>query len=157
MKTLEERFIEKIDKDGPGGCWIWKASRQTAGYGQFSVNRGGRWKPYGAHRASWEIHHGPIPDGFLVCHTCDVPLCVNPGHLFLGTQAENLADMSAKGRRNAPRGERAAGAKLTDDDVRDIRSMLSLGAHTQKQISEMYDVTDSCISRVKTGARWSHI
>lgn len=93
-RDLSERFWEKVEKTE--GCWLWTASTRN-GYGQIAL--GGRGNPVlYAHRVSYEMHHGPIPDGLVVMHTCDVRSCVRPDHLTVGTQAENLADMVAKGR-----------------------------------------------------------
>lgn len=157
MKTLEERFFAKVDKHAPNGCWTWTASRYTSGYGQFGDNRDGVWKPYGAHRISWEIHQGPIPDGMVVCHTCDIKLCVNPDHLFLGTQAENLADMVAKGRTNGPKGERSGLAKLDTAKVLAIRKLLKQGRLTQRQIGAMFDIDNSTVCCINTRKTWTHI
>lgn len=96
-RPLAQRFAEKYRIDPASGCWLWAASIFKSGYGQAHVygsNSGGR-----AHRISWLLHNGPIPDGMQVLHKCDVKHCVNPDHLFLGTQFDNMQDMDQKGRR----------------------------------------------------------
>lgn len=109
---VAQRFWSKVDKNGPiashapglGQCWIWTGST-SEGYGQINVG-GGDGRHDWAHRVSWEIHHGPIPDGLWVLHRCDNPSCVRPDHLFLGTVADNNRDMIAKGRHRSPSGHR---------------------------------------------------
>ena len=99
MKTFEGRFWEKVDRQGPHACWEWLAYRNAGGYGQLTVHG----RSCHAHRVAWELTHGPILRGahnhdICVLHTCDNPGCVNPAHLFLGSQAVNVEDMNAKGR-----------------------------------------------------------
>lgn len=101
-RHLHERFWEKVNVNAPGGCWEWTGSRTMAGRGYGTIGIGGRSTL--AHRVSWEIKNGPIPDGpghhgVCVLHRCDNPPCVRPDHLFLGTQKDNVEDMDTKGRR----------------------------------------------------------
>lgn len=91
------RFWRRVSKS-PNGCWMWKGSKDGGGYGTISTARGSA--PAKAHRLSWEMRNGPIPPGQFVCHHCDTPACVNPDHLFLGTQKDNMRDCSRKGRVN---------------------------------------------------------
>ncbi|RPJ19493.1 MAG: HNH endonuclease, partial [Planctomycetaceae bacterium] len=118
-RALAERFWEKVRKTD--GCWEWTAFL-VHGYGQFQRSRA--IGPQRAHRVSWELHNGPIPAGMCVCHRCDNRRCVRPDHLFLGTYADNSADMIRKGR--ARKGSRPGQAnhmsKLTDADVARIRT-----------------------------------
>jgi len=100
-RPWQQRFWNYVDKNGANGCWVWTASRHRFGYGllvkeQSTTKKRGRHRT--AHRLSWELHNGAIPKGLSVLHHCDNPPCVNPAHLFLGTQADNNRDMFAKGR-----------------------------------------------------------
>ena len=153
MKTTEERFWEKVDKSGE--CWEWTACKVRNGYGQFKLDG----RPQQAHRVSWRLAHGDIPQGegyhgTCVCHTCDNPSCVRPDHLFLGTNADNLQDMAEKGRSTL--GSLHPNAKLTEEDIPLIREYLRYGC-TQKYIGSLFGVRSNQISRINTGKSWSHI
>lgn len=108
-KTIEDRFWAKVDRGD--GCWRWTAGCDSSGYGSLKTGQ----TKVSAHRLSWQLHHGPVPPGQNVLHRCDNPRCVRPSHLFLGTQADNIADMLAKGRgcfdRMSPAERRACAAK----------------------------------------------
>lgn len=147
-KTLPERFFEKIviGKD----CWFWIGCRNNRGYGVISI--GGR--PHLASRLSWEIHRGKIPKNICVLHKCDVPCCVNPNHLFLGTPMENSKDMLNKGR--FPCGEEHWGAKLTAKAVKLIKVDRQSGLSYSK-IAARYGVSYETIRDVCIGATWSHV
>lgn len=111
----DERFWARVPRMG-AGCWEWQGHRGSAGHGQFAPTRSGHVY---AHRYSWAFHYGPIPSGMVVRHRCDNPPCVNPEHLILGTQAENIRDAALRGR--TARGERGGMAKLTNAQVAEIR------------------------------------
>lgn len=122
----------------------------AVGYGYFSF--GGR-DGY-AHRFSWELHNGALPEGACVLHKCDVRMCVNPDHLFLGTRTDNQADAARKGR--MPRGARHWNAKLTSEDVVEIERMLRSGM-SHAQIASHYDVCRQTVSSIKAKRLWRHV
>lgn len=131
------------------GCWIWTKSLMKSGYGSITIGR----KTFLAHRVSWECARGPVPEDKCVLHRCDVRACVNPDHLFLGTKADNHADMVAKGRAKPAKGENAGNAKLTDQDVREIR----LSTDTHRKIAEQFGIAHSGVTRIKNRKIWAHI
>lgn len=130
-----------------GGCWLWTGHKARFGHGILLIDG----KKRGAHRVSWIAHHGPIPDGMCVCHRCDVPACVNPDHLFLGTVKENFDDMRAKNRQ--PFGERSGRAKLTEGDVRLIR----MDTRAQKDIAGEFGITGTLVRKIKNREIWKHV
>jgi hypothetical protein len=143
------RFWAKVDRNGTGGCWLWTAGRIGNGYGQFSVGGRRQRRPVYAHRFSWSVTRGPIPDGLFVCHACDVRLCVNPSHLFLGTHTDNMADARAKRRLSVPRPGRQ---KVTDRQLSEIAEQALRGV-PQNVIAERYNLSPAYICLLLKGER----
>lgn len=167
MKTAEARFWEKVQRAEGGACWEWTACLFTnSGYGCFLYER----KLQGAHRVSWNLAHGPIPDGLWVLHKCDNRKCVRPDHLFLGTPTDNVRDMFAKGRAVPPAGDahwfrRKAGAqrgannfnaRLDESAVATIKSTLAEGVPIGP-LARQYGVTAPTISLILSGQNWPHV
>ncbi len=132
-------------------CILWTGARQTDGYGSRKVN-GKTWL---AHRWAWTVKNGPIPKGLIVCHSCDNPPCCNPDHLSLGTDADNKRDSVAKGRHRWPvfLGEHHPAAALTAEQVRMIRS----DKRSQRLIAAAYGISQSHVSDIRAGKKWSHL
>ena len=136
------------------GCWIWMRCLNDSGYGK--VWSSNARKVVRAHRVSWELHNGEIPAGLNVLHRCDVPCCVNPHHLFLGTQQENARDMTAKGRAFVPPpqiGEKHGCAKLSEKAVRAIR----LDGRSNQKIAVDYGINKNTVQKIKARATWRHL
>ena len=150
--SLMSSFWSRVSKpNGEDGCWEWTGSRKPSGYGGFALR--GQWEA--AHRASWKIHRGDIPDGLHVLHRCDNRRCVNPSHLFLGTHEDNMADCVAKGR--TVRGERKPSAKLTEDDVRAIRSAYVPWKNGVYRLAAEYGVSPGTVTAIVKRRKWAHV
>lgn len=153
-KSITERFEDKVTRIPESGCWIWMARINACGYGTLKVDK----RSTLAHRISHELFIGPIPSGLCVLHDCDIPACVNPDHLKAGDMMENTHDMIRKGRdwRGIPKlGEAHATAKLTEEKVQNIRANpLKL---KQRELAEMYGVTQSTIWAIRVRKTWAHI
>lgn len=154
-----ERFWSKVNRRGPDECWEWTAKHRNSGYGVISVGgRGGRmWL---AHRYSWYLTNGPIPKmkgahGAVVRHKCDNRLCVNPAHLEIGTQADNVRDMDRRGGRvnKPPRGSRHGNAKFTEDDVLYMRA----SHKSNDQIAREFDCNPGTVKNIRARRSWKHI
>ncbi len=146
-KTVEERLFSRVEKTDT--CWIWNGSTDRKGYGRIMVDN----KPRLAHRVSYEIRFGTVTDGIFVCHSCDNPSCINPDHLWLGTNRDNAFDMIEKGRWKKPPtmpGEANPLAKLTRDAVTEIRAVKG----NTKALAQKYGVSITAIKRARTGAGW---
>lgn len=167
-KTLAERFWMKVDQDGPvvrpelGPCWLWTGSVLTGpGYGCIRDEDG---KTITAHLASWMIHDRERPEpGIELCHRCDVRTCVNIDHLFSGTHHENMADAVSKGRmvqQYAPerlaRGSAHRQAKLTEDQVREIRALAANG-QSLRSIAASFGVSDTMVGYIVRRRFWRHV
>lgn len=153
IKTDEERFWERIIKTE--SCWLWTGHKVRKGYGGVSF----RGKDMRAHRVSWIIHNGEIPDGLHVCHKCDNPACVNPDHLWLGTNHENRLDSMRKGRTHGGRflGVLHPSHKLTEEDVLEIRFLYSSGSYQQQLLGLMFGVDFTTIGDIVRLKSWKHL
>jgi hypothetical protein len=155
MKSLKERFDEKYQVEANTGCWLWtgavtKIKGSVWCYGVISIDN----KKRVATRASWFLTHGYLPSPDIqVLHKCDTPLCVNPNHLFLGTQADNMADCERKGRKNVMFGERAGMSKLTDAIVASIRN----DTRTFQEIAKEHDIHESTVAAIRYNRTWKHV
>lgn len=158
-----ERFWRQVEKTD--GCWLWLGSKSARGYGKITI----AGRTLSTHRLSWVFAHGEIPAGLYVLHHCDNPPCVRPDHLFLGTAADNAADAVAKGRwttgsRNGavlhpetrPRGERHPMARLTEDQVLQMRAKRDEG-YTYQRLVEEFGVSKSTVANVVTRKKWRHL
>jgi len=152
LKPLLERFWMNVNK-ATEGCWVWRGGKTGAGYGALQENK----KFILAHRLSYEIHNGAIPEGMVVCHKCDNPSCVNPDHLFIGTQAENMLDKKNKGRaKGAHKGGEHALAKLDSAKVCEIRNLMASGVK-HREITKKYKISMSTLTDIKSGKTWGHL
>ncbi len=149
-RPMADRFWSLVDKRSPAECWLWLSLRNETGYGRFAVSTCRHSKRVFAHRLAWELVYGPTE--LCVLHRCDNPPCCNPLHLFVGTRADNAADMVAKGRCDHPKGERNARALLTEDDVLFIREVK--GALFQRELASIFGVARSTISAAQRGETW---
>ena len=150
IEDSTERFWNKVKVTDPEGCWIWKAGRYPAGYGEFWLGD----RNIGAHVYSYILHFGEVPDGMFVCHSCDHPWCVNPNHLFLGTPKDNTQDMIAKGRQikirilgNYKSGEKHHESRFTNEQVQEIRDFYVRGkrGHGLRLLAKRYSVHPNTI------------
>ena len=161
--SLTDRFWTNVTKTD--NCWLWTGWIRRDGYGSVSI----RNKHFAAHRVSWTLANGPIPDGLWVLHHCDVRVCVRPTHLYLGTREQNTSDAIVRHRFKSgaeahfrahpeivPKGERHWAAKLTDDDVRLIRKRVASG-EKQIDLQREFGLSSGTVSLVVHRKRWAHV
>lgn len=149
-QSLTDRFEAKYSASSYANCWPWLGAHHGKGYGHFQL----KGKCEKAQRVSYSLYVGDLKPGLLVMHKCDNPPCVNPAHLFLGTNAENMADMKAKGRGNGPRGVAQHLSKLTEQDVREIRAT---PPRNGRKLAARYGVSPTTISAIRKRQTWGHV
>lgn len=147
-----DRFNKYCEVNVTSGCIEWNGTIRT-GYGRFYLN--GKW--WTAHRASWTIHNGPIPAGLLVLHKCDNKSCVNPEHLFVGTQRDNVLDMFKKRRHKILKGSLNPNAKLDESKVIQIRSLYENGGISYAKLGRKFKVSPKLIELVVKKIAWRSV
>jgi hypothetical protein len=145
-----ERFSKRY-KVAENGCWLWSGTVGFDGYGVFVDDRARNIR---AHRYSYQLAKGPIPEDHVIRHECDMPTCVNPDHLHSGTHGDNVLDCVA--RQRMALGERLPQAKLTGEQVDKLRAMRASGLYTQRQLAKLFGISESGVSRIISKENWPH-
>jgi len=146
-KTLEERFWDKVHHEPNSGCWLWSGAADGCGYGIASQGFKRTYGSQKAHRVSWVMAGNALSPGAYICHKCDTPACVNPDHLFAGSQADNMRDCVSKGRLTRPRGERHPRTKVSDATAMAIL----LDSGTGRQAAARFDVSYHTVAAIRGG------
>lgn len=163
--NFPERFWKKVNKHGPiqahctelGPCWDWAPAKKSR-YGTICRTKLAH-SEIKAHRASWILHYGPIPEGLEVCHKCDNGRCVNPSHLWVGTHTDNMRDMIAKNRRSSARGERSGMSKFTERQIREMRKLFVPRSKTNglKALMDRFSISKAHLCKVINLQSWAHV
>lgn len=143
METLINRFLDKVEKRGPNDCWLWVSAKTNDGYGEITIDG----QLIYAHRFSYELFVGPIPDGLCVCHHCDNPPCCNPKHLFTGSRKDNAQDMVRKGRWSRWKN------KFTEEQIKIIRA----SEKSIKMLAKQYSVNQNTVWKIVTRKTYQDI
>jgi len=155
---VTDRLWKKVRRGEPSECWLFIGKVIRGGYGRISVPSGvpEKSRMVSAHRVAYQSAHGPIPDGMSVCHRCDVPLCCNPAHLFVGTQAENNRDRDVKGRQVGPHGEKNGNRRFSEPQVVGMLRLHASGL-SLAEIAWLFDTNKSSVSDICRGRTWAHL
>lgn len=163
-KSSDDRFSEKVNKNGEfcerlgSNCWEWMGAKDKKGYGRFNAEVNGRNLSL-AHHFSWILVNGDIPIGFQILYHCDNPSCVNPSHLFLGTNSDNVIDKMAKGRWGGgiSKGEQNGWSKLTEEEVIGIREEFAQGNISKSELGRKFKVSKVQISNIVNNKQWKYL
>lgn len=152
------RFMTRVHMEPNSGCWLWSGQKSKAGYGRFKVKKDLKNKGWAAHRWAAKYIGGMDIEGQFVCHHCDVRLCVNPDHLFVGSHQDNMDDMVSKGRQigGICKGSQHGRAKLTEADIPLIRALIAKGIQL-KLIAPLFNISPETIGDIKHGRKWTHV
>lgn len=155
MKPLINSFVERIERITESGCWLWTGGLNASNYGNFCISKQPRYML--AHRFSYQHFNGPIPEGLHILHKCDVRCCVNPAHLYAGTNADNIRDRIERGKKSGCVGEKAGRAILREVDVINIRAIYKhVKGASQQKLADIYGVSRSCVYHA-IHHNWRHI
>lgn len=149
MKERFEKFFTKSE-----GCWLWSGALSRSGYGWFRLSK--KNGQISAHRFSYQIYNGEIPNGKIILHSCDNKACVNPSHLSIGTYKDNMQDMLRKGRNDPSRGSKNGHSKLKEKDIEEIRRQYKQGK-TQISIGRFFGVGQDSVSLIVNKKTWAHV
>lgn len=157
--TLKDHFMSFVTPEPNSGCWLWTGGTNASasrGYGVFFFRK----KSSQAHRVSYTLFRGEIPEGMHACHKCDVRLCVNPDHIFIGTRSDNMRDCVAKGRlsHNSPRGilNKRAARKLSDEQILEVFSLINQNSLSNQAIARRFGMCPEAIRKIRIGRAWAH-
>ena len=151
-RKIKERFWMKVTVTSPIECWLWTGCLDSYGYGLFGINK----KLYKSNRVSYQLHFGALSTKMYVLHKCDTPACVNPNHLFLGTQKDNVKDMMIKNRGNRAKGEAVNTCKLNKYQVLKIKKLFKSGISGYK-LARLYKVSHPAIYAILRNRSWKHL